>query len=1133
MSIFINSKQRRDEYNQITQLQNQINQFLTDPNIDDAVKSEARKQLNELSTNISQQNMRKGVARQYTIDTLNSIVQSLTPAEEGYQPSYITPSEGFKYIEQFDPTYTTDTYKIVGTSQNLLEKVNKFSNFLIQELSRAKGILGDKSKVLYGWKDANTLNTIDTWINELSKNVSDEQSAKNKLGYIGNTIINALANEKLAEAFDNEFSQWFEGSEAQQALLAQQARKEASSPTALANHPTLTSRGYTFEKDADGNYIATKQGADGKQYFAEESGYINTDFTSPGYKSGWIIGPQGKVIQISDFTNTEANRDYLEMTGWEKAIKAAKDSLQEMYPSIFDFKNTFTSDYFGENVEHGDKTFVDLSYYFPGTGYVLGVQKAGDSDNFAGYNWNEEDREFYVSKDGSSWQVVKGIANVQTALGVNSGFNYKGADAQADEKKNNYSQYITSKVILRKPADWDLIKDFTVSPSLLFQGGQTHEQFIKDLITLLIPSTSKEELNKRYIKVGDQKYNNLTPEEVLSYYFNFLENQTQDEGSAKQFYKWLFNEANSILGVTDAELAAILYKYHHASDPYDQIYPQGNKSDKNVDSNKMGGVLKLADGGLPWYVQEMQNSANSSSVEPTQETSNTSENSTYYVDLANRAEQLGRSLAGQKKGEGEFQLDASMKLRLGALLADVTGLVASFVPGYGTAAAGAAGAISFGADLVADSMDDSVTRREMISNAAVNLGMGVVGLIPGGKAWKVTKSLIAYTPALIQLGALTPDLVQKIQKVKEGTYSLTYDDWKQIAAVTSTVLGGVSNIASASKLQIMKNRSKGEITPSTTSSVKAGDGKDYKFTEQDLASIHEKGMKEGQEAALNKVKEILKQQTNGDAEANAAIDNIQLGVNYAQKTWKPFTNFTQKSAKKSIYDISTKDAPVKTESQVDEFYKDNPYRKGNPYGAWRHDENSWSLFPHDYALAHGYRPNSLPIKKLAEKLSFDFSVLGKLRDVTQGPGYAKRHMKMAKVQIDGKTVKRHIPKENKLVTVKNGKQKELVELRPTENKNEWVNVQDKNDIYTKRANGTFVKKVEVAANTNTNVQAPASPTPAPPVQTSNSASISSDGTVQKSTKSSKRANANAEKKKGTKNALGGKLDRLTNYLNSK
>jgi hypothetical protein len=293
----------------------------------------------------------------------------------------------------------------------------------------------------------------------------------------------------------------------------------------------------------------------------------------------------------------------------------------------------------------------------------------------------------------------------------------------------------------------------------------------------------------------------------------------------------------------------------------------------------------------------------------------------------------------------------------------------------------------------------------------------------------------------------------------------------------------------------MKNRSKGEITPSTTSSVKAGDGKDYKFTEQELASIHEKGMKEGQEAALAKVKEILKQQTNGDAEANAAIDNIQLGVNYAEKTWRPFANFTQKSAKKSIYDISTKDAPVKTESLVDEFYKDNPYRKGNPYGAWRHDENSWSLFPHDYALAHGYRPNSLSIKKLAEKLSFDFSVLGKLRDITQGPGYAKRHMKMAEVQIDGKTVKRHIPKENELVTVKNGKQKELVELRPTENKNEWVNVQDKNDIYTKRANGTFVKKVEVAANTNTNVQAPVPPTPAPPVQTSNSASIASDGTV--------------------------------------
>jgi hypothetical protein len=105
-----------------------------------------------------------------------------------------------------------------------------------------------------------------------------------------------------------------------------------------------------------------------------------------------------------------------------------------------------------------------LSYYFPGEGYVLGVQKDTDADNFEGYNWNEEDREFYVSKDGQNWEIVKGMAAVRTLLGLDegNGFNYEGADILADAKKDKANRTQFNRAgYLEKPEDWDYIPTAT------------------------------------------------------------------------------------------------------------------------------------------------------------------------------------------------------------------------------------------------------------------------------------------------------------------------------------------------------------------------------------------------------------------------------------------------------------------------------------------------------------------------------------------------------------------------------------------------------------------------------------------------------------------------------------------------
>jgi len=97
-------------------------------------------------------------------------------------------------------------------------------------------------------------------------------------------------------------------------------------------------------------------------------------------------------------------------------------------------------------------------------------------------------------------------------------------------------------------------------------------------------------------------------------------------------------------------------------------------------------------------------------------------------------------------------------MRAGALAADVAGLISSFVPGYGTAGAAVSGVASTGLDMAADVIDPSVTKGQVALNAAANLAFGIVGLIPGGKVWKVTKNLAKYGLFLTQMGVISPTI---------------------------------------------------------------------------------------------------------------------------------------------------------------------------------------------------------------------------------------------------------------------------------------------------------------------------------------------------------------------------------------
>lgn len=1087
MAIVINNANKKGELTQLKQLQTEIDTLLQNPNLDPAIRDQVLADISLTQNTIQADNMTNRDARQYTLGVYKGILEKLS-GNQGYSESmvggatrnifgaysnaekewmanetlkrsaqnastggsravvYDPISVNPKTIHIFDPAGVDQEYRIAGTKKDKVSSIKAFASYLTDVLQQARTILSDSNNSYQGWDRANN-HRIDEWINTLSTvGTGSEEQLNTQILSMGK-MVNALKNSNIQDVFEDYFGSWLEGFSE-----SETSRPEGTGPGSSGNvpveyqkYPTLISKGLYYIKDQNGKYRAYKD-AEGTQY-ADQNGYVNTDFTSDTYGQGWLIGPDGEVV-LANFADVESMRPYMSWSGYTSAIDNARSEIGSKYKDSFSYKSAFEQSPFGQGIKHDNHNFVDLSYYFPGEGIVLGVKKDSDADNFLGYNWNESDRIFYVSKDGQNWQAVRGIDNVYTILETGEGrFNYQGADRHADPSQDRIEQFDKSNLV-NKPDDWDIVTSFSGFGDNYDSWGYTSkQQFIQDMVDLTIPGNYEKAASRLGLEKTDKLIRNM--------------NRYQRNGGYKGFYKSLFLEAKK-LGMPWSVLGALIIRFNFPDmeltiseqEAKDYLSQFGAKYAK-------GGVLKLSDGGTPWYMQYVNATPSTSSNidvsdAPTQEGNMTA--------LYKRAQASNRSLVGQAKGEseGSMVMDGAMGFRLGALVTDIAGLISSFIPGYGTAAAGVAGLTSLGLDMTADIMDESVTKGQVARNAALNLGMGIVGLIPGGKAWKITKSLLVYAPALANLGVLTPDIISKLGRVKDGSYSLTYDDWKSIYAALSTVTGLSSNAVTATKLKRLKGNASESSGKSTVKSK--GDGKEYTFTDDELASIHREGERRGQEAAVAKTKEILLKKY---PQSKEEIESIDLGFDYGGKrdvktgagNWirKKFRNDV------TIESQATK-VPADQNDPMSLFFKDDPWRKGNPYNPedWKTHRTSdkWFRLSSDYQLAH--RGAKSPID-----INIDWKWLKALKafgqDLTKGSNYQKRHNRIVGLDVDGKKVYTNIPKDNDIFVVKDADgNDQIIQIAPTDN-GKWQRVGGK-EVYVKE--GDTYKKVADQPDTN-------------------------------------------------------------------
>ena len=272
---------------------------------------------------------------------------------------------------------------------------------------------------------------------------------------------------------------------------------------------------------------------------------------------------------------------------------------------------------------------------------------------------------------------------------------------------------------------------------------------------------------------------------------------------------------------------------------------------KKTPTNKEGGIIKLQYGG---FVED--DSAYNAYRE--QFAKKKEEKKQQIQAKAKATDRTPEQVeAGERKPMADGQdWEYEDYARLVSAGADVGSMIASFVPGYGTAASAALGIGSTIGNFTADLADENVKVGSAFLNAGAGLGMDLIGLIPGlgaaGKGSKIVKNLLKVAPKLITIWSASTSFapaMQAFNKLKDkGAKEMTVDDWKALANGLTAAAGVTRWGAAAAKNKINTHK-----YGTTTRTVTTKSGKQVQMSEEEFQRIKRASGIEGQNEALQAV----------------------------------------------------------------------------------------------------------------------------------------------------------------------------------------------------------------------------------------------------------------------------------------
>lgn len=265
-------------------------------------------------------------------------------------------------------------------------------------------------------------------------------------------------------------------------------------------------------------------------------------------------------------------------------------------------------------------------------------------------------------------------------------------------------------------------------------------------------------------------------------------------------------------------------------------------------------------------------------------------------------------------GEHGFDPGTDFYLRIASAVQDLAGFCASFAIGGGTVVAGVTGITSMLTDLAADMIDDKVSQGQMWKNAAVNLGLAGLGLIPGGKAASIGGKIGKLLPTVVEglkwagkaygftagISSAYSDATRVLNKANTvGWGNLTKEDWNSLLRVFQTAMGLGSGINMArSRHRALNPKENNPHIASTESTIEIKgkftnpQGKDAKSVKLDYNNPKEK-------AIIEKLKNAPSNDERNKILKDAGI--IQDGkVSSGHKWWGGKTNNMKGTVTKRI-----------------------------------------------------------------------------------------------------------------------------------------------------------------------------------------------------------------------------------------
>ena len=697
--------------------------------------------------------------------------------------------------------FDSDYYGMVTDDMDLNTRVENLANNILSSLDDAeyKIVNGEVVREM----DANKIGNLRTYLNNALSNYRTNKDAR----ALQAAIVAKAKDLKIDQAsWDNYFGET-DDLEAWEKNLQALKSKGYSEVDMSGENAWIRNQGKDLKllRDKSGKIVAFNK--DYSQYTGGAKNWYNDDWTNQGEGSGYgnvfLVGEDGEIY-FGGLEGLDQNSTLYQ--NYNQALAANKDLRNKLFYTHN--YNQLTSDA-GEDGELFDAVAdrlgsnfkgADVSALFSGSDKIFAVQGGGKkdftTDNYGNINFDGDTKFYSLNSDGQlverSWEDIRKDYKREGYAGEQG--DQMGALYDLSEDLKNAETSITGDEDLMGRTYWDQ-----------FKTGR-----------MFIPGWNTGEMLGSLLGVKYASWDNIN-EDPTTFAKMVLDATANIDGKIDSKYTNMYSgvdtnkELLANLDWTSKSKDYIVYLYNYFTQnpsKYEELSPAQKKqlnqlfrqaNGRAVISEKEGGVLKAAKGTV------LSGSGEDITNESSHYKGSKAKQQEKYEQLRKREEKAtergfdsvyAMDANDTKAFKGDGQMTTSDIMRLTTMAQDVASIVASFVPGAGTAVAAGLGVTSMGTDLVADILDPAVSGGEVAKNLAVNAGFAVAGMIPGAKMGKVAKNVIKWAPRLMTIVAgsglaMDESTQNTFKKIAKGEMQFTREDWKNISRVLQFASGTV------------------------------------------------------------------------------------------------------------------------------------------------------------------------------------------------------------------------------------------------------------------------------------------------------------------------------------------------------